>query len=151
MKVIKQSKERTAEDNRALRDAVTAIIDNVCARGDEALHKYNERFDACKRTCLRVSREEIEEAYDHNIAVLQEEIERKLTEKRKIDGMVALLSKEEQELLFLRYQKGYGYDYIALKLNMGRSTCFRIHDRILTDLADRLEKEGFFCKECEKN
>ena len=64
MKVIKQSKERTAEDNRALRDAVTAIIDNVCARGDEALHKYNERFDACKRTCLRVSREEIEEAYD---------------------------------------------------------------------------------------
>ena len=32
--------------------------------GDEALHKYNERFDACKRTCLRVSREEIEEAYD---------------------------------------------------------------------------------------
>ena len=39
MKVIKQSKERTAEDNRALRDAVTAIIDNVCARGDEALHK----------------------------------------------------------------------------------------------------------------
>lgn len=51
----------------------------------------------------------------------------------------------------MRYQKGYGYDYIALKLNMGRSTCFRIHDRILTDLADRLEKEGFFCKECEKN
>ena len=93
----------------------------------------------------------IEEAYDHNIAVLQEEIERKLTEKRKIDGMVALLSKEEQELLFLRYQKGYGYDYIALKLNMGRSTCFRIHDRILTELADRLEKDGFFCDRCEKN
>ena len=24
------------------------------------------------------------------------------------------------------------------------TSCFRIHDRILTDLADRLEKEGFF-------
>lgn len=88
----------------------------------------------------------MEEAYDRNIALLQEEIQRKLTEKRKIDGMVGMLPKEEQELLFLRYQKGYGYDYIALKLNMGRSTCFRIHDRILTELAERLDKEGFFCK-----
>ena len=65
--------------------------------------------------------------------------------------MVALLSKEEQELLFLRYQKGYGYDYIALKLNMGRSTCFRIHDRILTELAEIMDAEGFFCLACEKN
>lgn len=93
----------------------------------------------------------IAEAYDQNIALLQEEIERKLTEKRKIDDLVAMLSKEEQELLFLRYQKGFGYDYIALKLNMGRSTCFRIHDRILTELADKLEADGFFCDECEKN
>ena len=64
MKFIKKSKERTAEDNRTLRDTVTEIIDNVCARGDEALHEYNQRFDACKRELLRVSREEIEEAYD---------------------------------------------------------------------------------------
>ena len=64
MKIIKKSKERTAEDNRTLRDTVTEIIDNVCARGEEALHEYNQRFDACKRELLRVSREEIEEAYD---------------------------------------------------------------------------------------
>ena len=64
MKIIKKSKERTAEDNRTLRDAVTAIIDNVCENGDEALREYNERFDACQRTALRVSRKEIEEAYD---------------------------------------------------------------------------------------
>lgn len=64
MKVIKKAKERTAEDNRALRDAVTAIIDNVCEKGDEALRKYNARFDACERPSLRVSREEIEDAYD---------------------------------------------------------------------------------------
>lgn len=63
MKIIKKSKERTAEDNRALRDAVTAIIDNVCENGDEALREYNQRFDDCRRTYLRVSREEIEEAY----------------------------------------------------------------------------------------
>ncbi len=63
MKILKQSKERTAEDNRSLRDAVTAIIDDVCLRGDAALREYNEKFDDCHREFLRVSRQEIEEAY----------------------------------------------------------------------------------------
>ncbi len=63
MKIIKKAKERTAEDNRALRDAVTAIIDDVCAGGDRALAQYNEKFDQCVRDSLRVSRAEIEEAY----------------------------------------------------------------------------------------
>ncbi len=64
MKILKKSKERTAEDNRALRDSVTAIIDDVCRRGDTALHEYNEKFDDCHRDVLRISREEIEEAYE---------------------------------------------------------------------------------------
>lgn len=63
MKILKKSKERTAEDNRALRDSVTAIIDDVCQRGDTALHEYNEKFDDCHRDVLRISREEIEQAY----------------------------------------------------------------------------------------
>jgi len=63
MKILKKSKERTAEDNRALRDAVTEIIDQVCSRGDEALREYNEKFDDCRREYLRISRKEIEEAY----------------------------------------------------------------------------------------
>lgn len=63
MKIIKKAKERTAEDSRALRNAVTSIIDDVCANGDKALAQYNEKFDQCIRESLRVSREEIEEAY----------------------------------------------------------------------------------------
>ena len=63
MKTIKKAKERTAEDNRALRNAVTSIIDDVCTNGDKALAQYNEKFDQCVRESLRVSREEIEEAY----------------------------------------------------------------------------------------
>lgn len=63
MKILKKSKERTAEDNRALRDSVTAIIDDVCQRGDTALHEYNGKFDDCHRDVLRISREEIEQAY----------------------------------------------------------------------------------------
>lgn len=63
MKIIKKSKERTAEDRRQLRDAVSAIIDNVCEHGDEALREYSRRFDGFERESFRVSREEIEEAY----------------------------------------------------------------------------------------
>ncbi len=63
MKIIKKAKERTAEDNRTLRNAVTSIIEDVCANGDKALARYNKEFDQCVRESLRVSREEIEEAY----------------------------------------------------------------------------------------
>ena len=63
MKIIKKAKERTAADNRALRDTVTEIIDTVCEKGDAALADYNRRFDGCEREHLRVSREEIEAAY----------------------------------------------------------------------------------------
>lgn len=63
MRIVKKAKERTAEDNRALRTAVSAIIDDVCANGDKALAAYNEKFDQCVRDSLRVSRAEIEAAY----------------------------------------------------------------------------------------
>ena len=45
MKIIKKAKERTAEDNRQLRDTVTNIIDRVCRDGDQALREYSEKFD----------------------------------------------------------------------------------------------------------
>lgn len=63
MKSIKKAKERTAEDDRQLRKNVEEIIDRVQREGDAALKKYNEKFDQCRRPALRVSREEIEEAY----------------------------------------------------------------------------------------
>ena len=63
MKSIKKAKERTAEDDRQLRKNVEEIIDRVQREGDAALKQYNEKFDQCRRPVLRVSREEIEEAY----------------------------------------------------------------------------------------
>ena len=63
MRIIKKAKERTAEDDRQLRNTVSDIIDDVCQNGDEALRRYSERFDGYVRESFRVSREEIEEAY----------------------------------------------------------------------------------------
>ena len=63
MRYIKKAKERTAEDNRRLRQIVSDIIDNVCENGDAALHEYSRKFDESDRESFRVSREEIEAAY----------------------------------------------------------------------------------------
>lgn len=64
MKILKESQKRTAADNKALRDSVSAIIDNVCTNGDDALKEYNKTFDGCDRENLRVSPEEIQNAYE---------------------------------------------------------------------------------------
>ncbi|MDO4486913.1 MAG: histidinol dehydrogenase [Bacillota bacterium] len=63
MKEIKSSKKRTEADRSQLRNTVSGIIDNVVKNGDEALLEYNSRFDGCKRHALRISEEEIKEAY----------------------------------------------------------------------------------------
>lgn len=64
MKIIKKAKERTAEDKRNLRRTVAEIIDRVTEEGDAALLDYSRRFDGCVRQSFRVSREEVEEAYE---------------------------------------------------------------------------------------
>ena len=43
--------------------AVRAILDDVKANGDEAVLKYTEKFDGVKLDTLRVTEEEIEQAY----------------------------------------------------------------------------------------
>ena len=64
MKVIKKAKPRTNEDNQQLIDNVSAIIKNVRLNGDKALVEYNIRFDQNQRRNLRISRAEIEAAYN---------------------------------------------------------------------------------------
>lgn len=64
MKTLKESQKRTAADNKTLRDTVAGMIEHVCAEGDAALQEYNSKFDGCNRKNLRVSREEIEAAYE---------------------------------------------------------------------------------------
>ena len=59
MRYIKKGKERTKEDARALRSAVSEIIENVQENGDKALFAYSARFDGFVRDSLRVSEEEI--------------------------------------------------------------------------------------------
>ena len=52
--------------------AVAEIIETVKKGGDEALFSYTEKFDHCKMAAahIRVTREEIDEAYEKNTGVL---------------------------------------------------------------------------------
>ena len=64
MKAYKSAAPASEADRKALQETVSGMIDEVKARGDEALREYNERFDDCHREHLRISEEEIREAYD---------------------------------------------------------------------------------------
>ena len=60
------NEEVFARDNIAanVEPAVTAIIADVRARGDEALFEYTARFDKAQLTALEVSAQEIDEAFE---------------------------------------------------------------------------------------
>jgi sulfopropanediol 3-dehydrogenase len=64
IKELKSSKKRTEEDRSRLMQTVGEIIANVRTNGDTALIEYNLSFDGCGRKILRVSEQEIREAYD---------------------------------------------------------------------------------------
>lgn len=63
MKILKKAQERTEEDRKELSRMVQEIIDNVRENGDEALKEYSRKFDQCEQVSMRVSKEEVREAY----------------------------------------------------------------------------------------
>jgi sulfopropanediol 3-dehydrogenase len=63
MKTIKQAMPRSLADSAELAGRVGKIIEEVRALGDQALQTYNADFDQCHRDALRVSDQEIAEAY----------------------------------------------------------------------------------------
>lgn len=64
MRELKPARNRTEEDRRALMQTVEQMIEQVRKQGDNALLEYNQRFDQCGRQALRVSQEEIAQAYE---------------------------------------------------------------------------------------
>ena len=65
---------------------------------------------------------------------LEERLAEIWKEKKRMDGLLAGLEENEQEYIRLRFEKGYGIDYIGRKLYISRATGFRMQDRILEKL-----------------
>jgi sulfopropanediol 3-dehydrogenase len=58
--VLKAASGQQAGASAAVRDTVAAIIEDVRARGDEAVREYSQRFDSWSPASFRLSPEEIE-------------------------------------------------------------------------------------------
>ncbi|HHU62153.1 MAG TPA: histidinol dehydrogenase, partial [Natronincola sp.] len=76
MRILKDSIKTSVQDQKDLIRLVEEIIENVRNKGDEALIHLNTKFEGNDRSALRVSREEIDAAYD--------EVDPKLMEALKL-------------------------------------------------------------------
>ena len=63
MKILKNSTFKNVETEIIVKEQVSSIIEDIKINKDEALKKYNLKFDNNDRDIIRVSKEEIEEAY----------------------------------------------------------------------------------------
>ena len=63
MKILKNSTFKNVETEKIVKEQVSSIIEDIKINKDEALKKYNLKFDNNDRDMIRVSKEEIEEAY----------------------------------------------------------------------------------------
>ena len=84
--------------------------------------------------CRRLQEElrRLEEPEGTENAFLQEEFK---AERVRLEGRLAEIWREKkQEYIRLRFEKGYGIDYIGRRLYISRATVFRMQDRILEKL-----------------
>lgn len=64
MRILKDSVKTSVQDQKELVSLVEGIIDEVRNRGDQALIHLNTKFEGNDRAILKVSQEEIDEAYE---------------------------------------------------------------------------------------
>ena len=75
--------------------------------------------------------ERIEREYRLEVGHLRIEMVEILREKAKVDEMIKRMTIDEGMFIQMRFEKRYGFDYIAMKMHLSRATLFRMQDRIL--------------------
>lgn len=84
---------------------------------------------------------EIDRKYERDMEGLQGEILERLEQKSRTEALLQRLGEEERRFVELRFEKGYGFDYISMKMCISRATLFRMQDKILEKLAELAEDE----------
>ena len=108
--------------------------------------KSGRKQEELKRIlCLREEQEKLwgagetgQEAMERKLAEdierLKGEIAEILQKKEELDRMLLGLTEEERWFVQMRFEKGYGFDYIGMKMHISRASLFRMQDRILNKL-----------------
>ncbi|MGN0136529.1 hypothetical protein [Anaerotignum sp.] len=84
---------------------------------------------------------DIDREYTGDMKKLQQEVLEIYEKKKKMDRLLERLTEEEQAYIRMRYEKGWGFDFIGMKLHMSRATLFRMQDRILEKLLQMKKDE----------
>ena len=85
--------------------------------------------------------EKNERQYEQEVKRLRLEMEEILQRKERVDGWMQGLTEEERRFLELRFEKGYGFDYIGMKMYRSRATLFRIQEQALNKLIMQKERD----------
>ena len=112
---------------------------DLCRRKQSEIKRFKdfikENEKLATEVIAEVGIEKISERYKREIYKIEEEINVLLEKKGEMDIHIFRLSPEEQEFIYLRFEKGFGHDYISMKLHQSRANCFRMQNRILAKLA----------------
>ena len=113
-----------------------------CGRKQEELRKLGKLREEQRQIWLEQETEggrqilqEIDRIYEEQLQRIKGEMEEMMRKKAEMDKRLLELTGEEQKFVELRYGKGYGFDYISMKLHMSRATLFRLQEKILRTLA----------------
>ena len=77
--------------------------------------------------------------YEENIERLNKDIQKLISKKEKMDGIIGELGLVEQRIMRMRYVEKKSWDYINVMTGYSRRQCFRIHDEGIGELAKRIE------------
>ena len=92
----------------------------------------NDNFELLDKTVI--------DRYEKEINYIYEYIEGIMDEKRKMDLYISELEPTEQKFIYLKYRKGYDFNFVANKMNVSRSQVFRIKDFAIDKLISIIKK-----------
>ena len=116
-------------------------------RKEEELKKLQEIQEVQKKLQERYPEETIQEeillleqAQRKDIVRLRIEMVEILRDKARTEAWLEGLSEDERCFVGMRFEKGYGFDYIAVKMHLSRATLFRIQDKVLERMMENRKK-----------
>lgn len=111
---------------------------NMCEMKQEEIQKIKRMKDSSIKIFSKFDNEfdnkKIVNSYEKEIKNITDYIENIMEDKRIMDTYINELMPIEQEFLYLKYRKGYDFNYVALKMNVSRSQVFRIKDLAIDNL-----------------
>ena len=116
-------------------------------RKEEELKKLQEIQEVQKKLQERYPEETIQEeillleqAQRKDVVRLRIEMVEILRDKARTEAWLEGLTEDERCFLGMRFEKGYGFDYIAVKMHLSRATLFRMQDKVLEKMLENRRK-----------